>query len=209
MKPYQELARLGRIRRLRKLAELALEGYGLSGAQLTFLHSEGNTIFRVDALGNGSVRREKIFFRENRFVMRILTTKRFDGAQSELIFLDAMRKADLPVPAPVSRSDGKLLTILNTPGVPDGKIVSLIRWVDGRKLSQGLQPAHFRALGRMIARLHKFSAIWQPPEGFERPVWDWEGQLGGRYFKDPVVQVEHEKWRNREGGKLLRYLQHC
>ena len=189
MKPYKELTRLGRLRRLRKLAELALEGYGLSGAQLTFLHSEGNIIFRVDAPGSVPVRKEKSLYRENRYVMRILTTNHVDGVESELIFLDAMRKTGLPVPAPVPMLDGKLLTTITTPGVPSGKIVSLMRWIDGRRLSQGLRPTHFRALGKMMARLHKFSASWQPPDDFERPIWDWEGQLGGRYFDDPIEEL--------------------
>ena len=189
MKPYKELTRLGRLRRIRKLAELALKGYGLSGARLTFLHSGGNIIFRVDVPGNVPERKEKSPFLENRYVMRVLTTSHFDGVESELVFLDAMRKADLPVPAPVPKLDGKLLTTIITPGVPAGRIVSLMRWVDGRRLSQGLRPAHFKALGQMIARLHEFSESWQPPDDFERPIWDWEGQLGGKYFEDPIEEL--------------------
>ena len=189
MKPYKELTRLGRLRRIRNLAELALEGYGLSGAQLTFLHSEGNIIFRVDPPGRIRGMKEKSLFLENRYVMRVLTTSHFDGVKSELVFLDAMRKEDLPVPAPVPMLDGNLLTTISTPGVPTGKIVSLMRWVDGRRLSQGLRPTHFRALGQMMARLHEFAAIWQPPDDFERPIWDWEGQLGGRYFDDSIEEL--------------------
>ena len=189
MKPYKELTRLGRLRRIRKLAELALEGYGLSGAQMTFLHSEGNIIFRVDTPGSISVRKEKCPYLKNRYVMRVLTTSHFSGAESELIFLDAMRKAGLSVPAPVPMLDGRLLSTIVTPGVPAGKIVSLMRWIDGRRLSKGLRPAHFRALGQMMAQLHEFSANWQPPDNFERPVWDWEGQLGGMYFDDPIEEL--------------------
>ena len=53
----------------------------------------------------------------------------------------------------------------------------------------GFRPGHLRAWGRMVARLHAFAAGWQPPEGFERFVWDWEGLLGGRGFGYTVKEL--------------------
>jgi Ser/Thr protein kinase RdoA (MazF antagonist) len=64
-----------------------------------------------------------------------------------------------------------------------------MRWLDGRKLTQGLRPSHFRAWGQMMARMHQFAAGWQPPEGFARPHWDWHGQLGGRDFPLGVEEL--------------------
>jgi len=61
--------------------------------------------------------------------------------------------------------------------------------MDGRKLNKGFRPVHFKSLGHMMAQLHEFSAIWQHPDGFERPIWDWKGQLGGRYFRTPVDEL--------------------
>ena len=190
MKNYEELTRIGRLRRLRKLAEVALEEYALSNAKLTFLHYEGNVIFRVDKLGAQPLKRERGPFLENRYVMRILTTSDFEGVESELTFLEAMRKANLPVPEPVPTLDGKLLKVITTSSVPKGKIISLMRWIDGRKLTKGFRPVHFKSLGQMMAELHEFSASWQPPNNFDRPIWDWEGQLGGRYFRTPVEELE-------------------
>ena len=94
-----------------------------------------------------------------------------------------------PVPEPVPTREGELVSRVATAGVPQGRLVSLMRWIDGRRLTTGFRPHHFRAWGRMVARLHQFSAGWQPPEGFERPVWDWEGQLGGRYFDGGVEEL--------------------
>jgi Ser/Thr protein kinase RdoA (MazF antagonist) len=99
------------------------------------------------------------------------------------------REAGLPVPAPVPTLEGDLLTQVATQGLPKGRIVSLMRWLDGRRLTTGFQPGHFRAWGRSVARLHQFSSTWQPPGGFERPDWDWEGQLGGRYFRCSVDEL--------------------
>jgi Ser/Thr protein kinase RdoA (MazF antagonist) len=64
-----------------------------------------------------------------------------------------------------------------------------MRWIDGRKLTTRFRSGHFRAWGRMVARLHEFAASWQPPEGFERFVWDWEGLLGGRGFGCSVQEL--------------------
>ena len=204
MKNYEELTRIGRLRRLRRLAEMALREYGFSNAKLTFLHYEGNLIFRVDTLEGFQGHHEKDIYLENRYVMRILTTSNFEGVESEMTFLDAMRKANLPVPEPVPMLDGKLLKTITTPDVPNGKIVSLMRWIDGRKLTKGFHPAHFKLLGQMMARLHQFSANWQPPGEFERPIWDWEGQLGGRYFDDPIEElVDSMPKRFQEPFKII------
>jgi Ser/Thr protein kinase RdoA (MazF antagonist) len=187
MKPYGELTRLGRLRRLRQLAEIALGAYGLSGARLTFLQYEGNVIFRVDAPGAAPITGRQGPYLENRYLLRVLTTSDMEGTASELTWLAALsREGDLPVPAPVPTLDGELLIRITTPGVPQGKIVSLMRWVDGRRLENGFRPKHFWAWGQMVARLHEFSTNWQPPEGFKRPHWDWAGQLGGREFIRPV-----------------------
>ncbi len=111
--------------------------------------------------------------------MRILSTGDAQAIASELTWLAALRReAGLPVPEPVP-----------TPGLPHGRHVSLMRWVGGRHLNQGLRPHHARAWGRLIARLHEFSAGWQPPQGFNRPHWDWAGQLGGRDFRQPVEEL--------------------
>jgi Ser/Thr protein kinase RdoA (MazF antagonist) len=190
MKPYNELTRLGRLRRLRQLAQVALKAYGLTGARLTFLQYEGNVIFRVDAPRPVPLTGKKGPYIENRYVLRILTTSDTEAVASELTWLTALsRDAGLPVPEPVPTLDGKLLTTITTPGVPHGRIVSLMRWIDGRRLTKGFRPNHLRAWGQVMARLHEFAASWQPPEGFKRPHWDWDGQLGGRDFRHPLEEL--------------------
>lgn len=183
MKPYPELTRLGRLRRLRQLAQNALQAYGLSGAGLTFIQYEGNLIFRVDVPGFSRDKYLKSPYLENRYVLRILTTSDLDYVRSELTWLAALSQDGLVVPSPVPTLENQLLTRISTPGVPKGKIVSLMRWIDGRRLTKGFRQPHLRAMGEMVARLHEFSTTWQPPEGFVRPHWDWEGQLGGREFQ--------------------------
>ncbi len=205
MKPYRELTRLGRLRRLRQLAEAALKEYGLSGSQLTFLHYEGNVIFRVDAPGNAPSEIVMDPNVGNRYALRILSIGDTQAINSELTWLAALTKeAGLPVPQPVPTLDGRLLITITTPGVPHGRVVSLMRWIDGRQLSKGLRPHHLQAWGRVMGRLHKFAADWQPPEGFKRFIWDWDGLLGGRDFHHSMEElVESIPQQFREPYKIV------
>jgi Ser/Thr protein kinase RdoA (MazF antagonist) len=189
MKPYHELTRAGRLRRFRRLAQAALEVYGLTGARLTFLQYEGNVIYQVDL--PASTPNNKVGpYIDNRYVLRILTTSDAQAVSSELTWLAALsQNAGLPVPEPIPTLDGRLLTEIATPEVPQGKLVSLMRWIDGRRLTKGFRPHHFQAWGQMAARLHEYAAGWQPPAGFSRPHWDWAGQLGGRDFQYSVDEL--------------------
>ena len=190
MKPYHELTRRGQLRRLRKLAETALPEYGLDGAKLTFQHYEGNAIFRVD-LPDAPVEQDDDVFVPNRYNLRLLSMNDPEATAGELIWLAALQnEAGLPVPAPVPTLDGKLLTTRKTPGVPGGKVVSLMRWVDGKQLTQkSLRPHHARAWGRLVAKLHQFAAGWTPPQGYIRFHWDWDGILGNGVLDEPVDEL--------------------
>jgi Ser/Thr protein kinase RdoA (MazF antagonist) len=190
MKAYDELTRLGRLRRFRQLAQAALEAYGLRGTRLTFLRYFSNVTYRVDVPGPVPPGDAAGTYVPNRYLLRILSTNHWKAVKGEMTWLAALsREAGLPVPAPVPTQTGELLARIATPGVPEGRIVSLMRWVDGRKRTTGFRPRHFQAWGRMVARLHEFAAGWQPPEGFERFVWDWEGLLGGRGFGCSVEEL--------------------
>jgi Ser/Thr protein kinase RdoA (MazF antagonist) len=185
MKPYDELTRLGLLRRLREVATTALDAYGLTGARLTFQQYTANIIFRVDAPGFAPIRDEHALYVPNRYALRILAISDARTITSELTWLAALRReANLPVPEPVRTLDGHLFTKVATPGVPQGRVVSLMRWVDGRHLTQDLHPDRARALGRLVAQLHRFSAGWPLPKGFTRFHWDWDGQFGERELSD-------------------------
>jgi len=67
--------------------------------------------------------------------------------------------------------------------------VTLLRWVDGRRLIKGRCPTHVRALGRLMAELHRFAADWQPPEGFKRFHWDWDGLMGETGLGHPIDEL--------------------
>jgi Ser/Thr protein kinase RdoA (MazF antagonist) len=183
MKPFRELSRRGRLRRLRELASTALAAYGLEDARLSFIQYGENIIYRVDRPGSSALTGNNSPYLPNRYLLRIHAMGDVEAIASELTWLAALnREAGLPVPAPVAAPDGNLLATIVTPGMPHGRVVSLMRWLDGKSYRTGLRPKHLMALGQVVAQLHEFAAGWQPPAGFTRPHWDWEAQLGGSMF---------------------------
>jgi Ser/Thr protein kinase RdoA (MazF antagonist) len=184
MKPFRQLTRRARLYRLRQLALSALETYGLAGAHLSFIQYFENIIYRVDVTGKTTLKHASSPYLDNRYVLRIHAMSDRDAIASELTWLKALsQEAGLSVPMPVKTLKGKLLATIVTPDMPNGRVVSLMHWLDGRKYQKGLQPEHIRALGQAMAELHNFSSGWQPPAGFSRPHWDWEAQLGGSMFR--------------------------
>jgi Ser/Thr protein kinase RdoA (MazF antagonist) len=161
---------------------MALASYGLEDARLRFIQYNENAIYRVDASCPSA--NEEPAYLPNRYALRIHAMADSQAIASEMTWLAALNnEAGLPVPAPVSTLGGRLLATIVTPGLPQGRVVSLLHWLNGRKIQKGLRPEHLTALGQVVAKLHVFSAGWQPPAGFSRPTWAWNEQLGGSLFE--------------------------
>ena len=190
MKPYRELTRRSRLYRLRNLAKVALEVYGLPEARLSFIQYLANIIYRVDVPGVAATLEDNSPYVPGRYLLRIHGMDDSAAIASEMVWLTALnQEAGLPVPAPLPMPGGELLARIATPGIPNGRIVSVMRWVDGQRLERGLRPKHLMALGQVVAQMHTFSANWQPPADFERPHWDWDTQLGGMAFDHTLDEL--------------------
>ena len=110
----------------------------------------------------------------NRYLLRVLCTDHWEVAKGELIWLAALsREAGLPVPEPVPTLEGELMTRIATPGVPEGRLVSLMRWVDGRRLTTGFRPRHFRACGHTPASANRARSGRQRRRRCLREVSKW------------------------------------
>lgn len=181
MKRFQELTRRGKILRMRGLARAALADYGLAEARLTFVRYSGNVVFRLDCDGLPRSDGDGDLYVPGRCVLRLHEPGfQTDAAlDSELVWLQALRRGGLPVPDPVPTMDGRFRVRVEVPGVPEPRNVSVLRWVEGRFVTQErIRPAHFVALGRLAARLHRHSTRWAPPSGFTRRSYDWDGLFG-------------------------------
>ena len=154
MKAFKELTHRGQARRLRRLAQAALEQFGLGDAKLAFVAYSENAVFRVDAP------RESVYAGA-RYSLRVHRPghQTEDSLDSELAWMGALRReAKLPTPEPQPSLDGRLRIPVSASGIPGPRNCSLLSWVQGRRIIRGVRPAHFIAIGELIARLHEHTA---------------------------------------------------
>jgi Ser/Thr protein kinase RdoA (MazF antagonist) len=192
MKPYDELSYLGRLRRMRQSAEAALGEYGLNKARPKFCMQAGNTLYRVYDSDPESAQLNDDLFEPGQYLLRIYQPgwQTCEAIELELAWLAAMRhEAGLPVPEPIPRLDGGLLAQISTPGIPQTRNCSLLRWVKGRLLPNHGRPEHYWAQGRLMARIHNFTQQWQLPSGYTKRHYDWDGL----FMNDPEIGLSPGK----------------
>jgi Ser/Thr protein kinase RdoA (MazF antagonist) len=164
MKPFQELTRLGKIRRLRKVVLKALEAYDLQIAWVKFLTIATNTMFQIRSSDG------------EKFVLRIYSDEEttLKENQAEMFWLDALKRDTvLKVSEPISRRDGKYITIVSVPGVPDDRRCVLFKWVPGRPLESQLNSENYFKFGRALAKLHNHAYSLNPlPSHIQPKKWD-------------------------------------
>ena len=162
---------------MRRLAQVALNAYGLSDVRFKLLRQAGNTLFRVNEVNPVPTTKVELYT-QGQYMLRIHQPgyQTTEAIVLELAWLAAMcRDANLPVPEPVSTLDGNLLTQVSIPGIPEERNCSLLRWVKGRLITKDVRPHHYKAQGRLMARLHNHAAHWQPPPGLAKRNYDWDG----------------------------------
>src|SRR5215831_11943761 len=170
-----------RVARLRRVAVRALDAYPLADRELRFIADEENATFRVDATAPDG--RDRFLLRVHRPARHGRNVDSAAAIGSELGWLTALRAGtDLLVPVPLRTTDGKLTTVAASPGVPEPRVCSVLRWMDGRVHSTAPRPVHLRRLGSVMARLHNHASRWRAPPGFVRIRWDWE-----TFFGDTMV----------------------
>ena len=159
------------------MAEKGLEAYGVEGARLRhILHAE-NATFRVDGRIPGIPEAEPPYVLD-RFLLRLHRPdyQTVETIASELEWLAALRHdRGLAVPEPVPNLKGGLLTTVEVPGVPEPRVSSLLKWLDGRFHERNPREHHMEALGELMAELHDHADGWNRPATFDRARWDWDG----------------------------------
>lgn len=131
--------------------------------------------------------------------------------RSELWWMEALADRGLPVPRPV-RCGNELYIKL-----ADGRLASAVSWVEGDPVGTAWHPLPgtaaeqagvYRAVGRLLARVHTETDQLQLPKGFSRPRWDIEGLLGeqpfwGRFWEHPSLSQE-EAAAMQDARRLVR-----
>lgn len=180
------------LRRLRKLAEKVLDAYGIHDARLTFINYSGNGLYRVD-IPTSSKTTEP--FVPGRYTLRLHQPgyMSFEHITSELEWLSALHKEGIGVPEPLRNlEDQWVSTVKGDYDIPQQRNCTLLRWVHGRMINKGIRPKHFKAMGRVMGKMHKQAQDWKPPKGFTRRSWDWEGLYGDGAGFDPPAQKVRE-----------------
>jgi Ser/Thr protein kinase RdoA (MazF antagonist) len=163
------------VRRLARLAESALGRWGLEGAELSEVAYRENMTFKVDAGDRGvyALRVHQANYRTDQQI------------QSELDLMTYLNEEGIRTPEVVPTLDGELFTTATAEGV-EPRQVDVFEWIEGTPLRMTGQPIGdlnslteaYAEVGRLAARIYNATEKWQPPAGFDRPVWDEEGIYG-------------------------------
>ncbi len=122
--------------------------------------------------------------------------------RSELWWCAELAAKGLPVPSPVTMPTGEILATL-----PDGRLVSVVEWLDGTPIGSAGVPLpqavdrqidlHHR-LGLLLRQVHSASDGLNLPNWFVRPLWNSEGLVGeapfwGRFWEHPDATPEQRE----------------
>lgn len=181
---------------LHGIARAALKHWSLADPRLELISHSENTVFRVVGAQG-----QAVALRIHRPDYHDL-----DELNSESLWTQALKDAGVDVPLAIPTQEGRFHAAVLVPGANKVCHVGLVEWVQGATLRSAiggadavcaLQP-HFRALGRMAARIHNQASGWRPPAGFRRPAWDAAGLLGerplwGRFWEHPALTREQRR----------------
>ncbi len=146
------------------LAAQALAAYDKAGAELTFIQHSENVTYRVT-------------HKRKTFLLRLHTPRWPEmgahGAnpamiESELLWLDALKRAKLPVPTGIRNRAGERVTRLN--GEQTTLNATLLTWLDGEDYTRALESDKTASqAGSLLGLLHQHASRWRIPPTFTRP----------------------------------------
>lgn len=189
----------------------ALDRYPLRVAEVVYLGHSDNMTFRV-AGPDGAL----YLLRLHRPVLAYWAGIRQlpEVIASELAWLEALAaQGGFYVQQPVRTRDGDLVAVLGLPG-EEPLPATLLTWLPGSHFSPGApgaNPDRTAALveryGELVARLHAFSAGWNPPAGLIRPEYDYDhfNRIFSRLSRgvDLGIYSEEIYWMLRAACQLI------
>lgn len=165
-------------------ARQALEAFGITPADMRFVHISENVTFKVIDAHDGSP-----------LVLRMHRPWYHDIAalRSERFWTRALIQAGVAAPAAVLTPDGEDFVQVDIPATEERRWAGILRWVDGElladivaretNLAENLR--HFAELGAIMATMHNQATCWTLPAGFTRHALDADGFLGPAPFWGP------------------------
>jgi Ser/Thr protein kinase RdoA (MazF antagonist) len=166
-----------------EVASRALEAYSIQPVTISFVQHSENITFKVDAS-------------EGTYLLRlhVPATPAFgnhganaQAVKSEMLWLEALRRARFPVPPPVRTSQQEYFTQIG------GVNATLLKWQNGEQLTREMESEETAAqMGSLVGRLHQQAMRWKLPKGFTRPRRD------ASYFEQAMLSL----WPAVEDGRI-------
>jgi Ser/Thr protein kinase RdoA (MazF antagonist) len=166
-----------------EVARQALEAYPLQPVEVTFLQHSENLTFKVEA-------------NEGTYLLRLHApvTPAFGNhganvlaVNSEMLWLEALRRARFPVPTPVKTLKRDYVTRV------EGVNATVLKWQSGEILTREMETESTATqIGSLVGRLHQQSMRWDQPKGFTRPRRD------AAYFEQAMLSL----WPAVEDGRI-------
>lgn len=167
MNMFDELEKRENTAPLERIARKALAAYGMDEARLDVVSHADHALFRVtDRLA--SVDATKV-----RYGLRI-HPRGWSRNQilRTLLWLSALRR-EVTVPEPILTRAGELVQSLSTRGVSGFRQVTLLGWLDGRRLdANDWTQEQVRDAGRMLGTFHGHAVRFRLPEDLVPPHRD-------------------------------------
>lgn len=166
-----------------EVANSALEAYKIQPVTVTFIQHSENITFKVDASDGTYLLR-----------LHVPATAAFgnhganvQAVKSEMLWLEALRRARFPVPTPVKTLKEEYVTQVGSVNA------TLLKWQSGELLTREMESEETAAqIGKLVGRLHQHSMHWKLPKGFTRPRRD------ASYFEDAMMSL----WPAVEDGRI-------
>ncbi len=165
-------------------ARQALTAFGVTPADLRFVHLSENVTFKVTDAQTGSL-----------LVLRLHRPWYHDIAalRSEHQWTRALVQAGVAAPEPILTLGGEDFVQVEIPATRERRWAGLARWADGdlladvvaREADVATNARHFARLGAIMAAMHDQATRWVPPAGFQRHRLDADGLLGPAPFWGP------------------------
>lgn len=121
------------------------------------------------------------------------------GVEAELDWMAQLARRDIPVPPPIPTKTGDLTAMVGD------RVASCVGWLEGEPIGAGDVPlagpvdqncAVMRALGQLLAKVHRATDALDLPSSDARPCWDASGICGpdplwGRFWDNPALTPEN------------------
>jgi Ser/Thr protein kinase RdoA (MazF antagonist) len=191
----------------------ALAAFGVTPAELRFVHFSENVTYRVTDARDGAT----LVLRLHRPWYHGIAALR-----SEHMWTHALVQAGVAAPDPLETAQGESFARVEVPATGEYRWAGLARWVEGALLADVIardadiatSAPRFAHLGAIMAAMHGQASGWTPPAGFERHSLEADGLMGAEprwgYFWEHALFSPDEKalllaTRDRLHAALLRY----